>query len=168
MLDVDYLVVGGGAMGMAFADALVAETDATLAIVDGYGNPGGHWTRAYPFVRLHQPSAYYGVNSRELGSGAKDTEGWNAGLYELAGCRGRRLLRPGHAPAAPTVGTRSVLPHARIHGWRGDPIARLGRSIRDRGGEDRRRYLFEGGRPVGPHSRLRRGGWSVVRDRRTT
>ncbi len=26
--------------------------------------PGGHWTRAYPFVRLHQPSAYYGVNSR--------------------------------------------------------------------------------------------------------
>lgn len=84
MLDVDYLVVGAGAMGMAFADALVAETDATLAIVDGYGNPGGHWTRAYPFVRLHQPSAYYGVNSRELGSGAKDTEGWNAGLYELA------------------------------------------------------------------------------------
>ena len=84
MIDVDYLVVGAGATGMAFADVLVAETDASLAIVDRYGRPGGHWTRAYPFVRLHQPSAYYGVNSRELGSGAKDATGWNAGLYELA------------------------------------------------------------------------------------
>jgi hypothetical protein len=35
-------------------------------------------------VRLHQPSAFYGVNSRELGSGRKDTHGSNAGLYELA------------------------------------------------------------------------------------
>lgn len=84
MIEADYMVVGAGAMGMAFADVLVAETDAILAIVDRYGRPGGHWTRAYPFVRLHQPSAYYGVNSRELGSGAKDTRGWNTGLYELA------------------------------------------------------------------------------------
>ncbi|MBV8860417.1 MAG: NAD(P)/FAD-dependent oxidoreductase, partial [Mycobacterium sp.] len=45
---------------------------------------GGHWTRAYPFVRLHQPSAYYGVNSRELGSDSIDRIGWNEGLYELA------------------------------------------------------------------------------------
>ena len=84
MVEADYIVVGAGAMGMAFADVLVTETDATLAIVDRYGRPGGHWTRAYPFVRLHQPSAFYGVNSRDLGSGAKDTTGWNAGLYELA------------------------------------------------------------------------------------
>lgn len=84
MVEADYLVVGAGATGMAFADVLVTETDATLAIVDRYGNPGGHWTRAYPYVRLHQPSAYYGVNSRELGSGTKYRTGWNAGLYELA------------------------------------------------------------------------------------
>lgn len=84
MIEADYLIVGAGAMGMAFADVLVTETDATLAIVDRYSRPGGHWTRAYPFVQLHQPSAYYGVNSRELGSGAKDTKGWNTGLYELA------------------------------------------------------------------------------------
>ena len=84
MVEADYIVVGAGAMGMAFADVLVTETHATLAIVDRYGRPGGHWTRAYPFVRLHQPSAFYGVNSRDLGSGAKDTTGWNAGLYELA------------------------------------------------------------------------------------
>ncbi len=84
MIEADYLVVGAGAMGMAFADAVLTETEATLAIVDRYGCAGGHWTRAYPYVRLHQPSAFYGVNSRPLGSGAKDTRGWNAGLFELA------------------------------------------------------------------------------------
>ncbi|MBU3870089.1 NAD(P)/FAD-dependent oxidoreductase [Streptomyces sp. 4503] len=83
-LEVDYLIVGAGAMGMAFADTLIAETDATVAIVDRYDQPGGHWTVAYPFVRLHQPSAFYGVNSCELGSGAVDQDGWNAGLHELA------------------------------------------------------------------------------------
>ena len=35
-------------------------------------------------MRLHQPSAYYGVNSRPLGSDTIDRVGWNAGLYELA------------------------------------------------------------------------------------
>jgi hypothetical protein len=84
MIEADYLVLGAGAMGMAFADVVLNETDATIAIVDRYGMPGGHWTRAYPFVRLHQPSAFYGVNSRELGAGKKDTLGWNAGLFELA------------------------------------------------------------------------------------
>jgi hypothetical protein len=84
MIRADYLVVGAGATGMAFADAILTETDATLAIVDRYGKPGGHWTRCYPHVRLHQPSAFYGVNSRPLGSGRKDTLGGNAGLFELA------------------------------------------------------------------------------------
>ena len=63
-IDADYLVVGAGAMGMAFTDTLVSETDAQVVIVDRGHSPGGHWNRAYPFVRLHQPSAYYGVNSR--------------------------------------------------------------------------------------------------------
>lgn len=80
----DYVIVGAGAMGMAFADAVFSESDATMAIVDRYGRPGGHWTRVYPHVRLHQPSAFYGVNSRRLGSGRKDAAGGNAGLYELA------------------------------------------------------------------------------------
>jgi hypothetical protein len=84
MIEADYLVVGAGTMGLAFADSILTETDATIAIVDRYGKPGGHWTRAYPYVRLHQPSAFYGVNSRPLGSGKKDTHGGNAGLYELA------------------------------------------------------------------------------------
>lgn len=84
MVDADYLVVGAGAMGIAFADTVIAESDATVVIVDRNDQPGGHWTTAYPYVRLHQPSAYYGVNSRELGSGAIDADGLNAGFHELA------------------------------------------------------------------------------------
>lgn len=84
MIEVDYAVIGSGAMGMAFADVLLTETDATIAMIDRYGRPGGHWVRAYNYVRLHQPSAFYGVNSRALGSNRKDTAGGNAGLYELA------------------------------------------------------------------------------------
>jgi hypothetical protein len=82
--NVDYLVVGAGAMGMAFTDVILSDTDATVALVDRYGRPGGHWTCAYPHVRLHQPSAFYGVNSRELGTSSRDVAGWNAGLNELA------------------------------------------------------------------------------------
>lgn len=84
-IEADYLVIGAGATAMAFVDALVAETDATVAIVDRNHQPGGHWTTAYPFVRLHQPSAYYGVNSRPLGSDTIDSAGLNKGFYELAG-----------------------------------------------------------------------------------
>jgi NAD(P)-binding Rossmann-like domain len=83
-IEADYLVVGAGAMGMAFADTLVSETTATVVVVDRNDQPGGHWTTAYPFVRLHQPSAYYGVNSRSLGSDTIDHGGLNAGYYELA------------------------------------------------------------------------------------
>jgi hypothetical protein len=55
-----------------------------VVIVDRYHQPGGHWNVAYPFVRLHQPSIGYGVDSRRLGADAIDQAGWNAGLYELA------------------------------------------------------------------------------------
>ena len=40
-LSADYLIVGSGAMGMAFADILVEESDATLIIVDKNAAPGG-------------------------------------------------------------------------------------------------------------------------------
>jgi len=83
-IEADYLVVGAGAMGMAFTDTLITESDARVVIVDRACQPGGHWTTAYPFVRLHQPSAYYGVNSRPLGHNTIDSVGWNQGLNELA------------------------------------------------------------------------------------
>ena len=82
--ETDYLVVGAGATGMAFVDTLLAESDAHITVVDRHGKPGGHWNDAYPFVTLHQPSAFYGVGSTELGTGRKDTTGLNTGLYELA------------------------------------------------------------------------------------
>ena len=83
-IETDYLVVGAGATGMAFADALVAESDADVVLVDRRHRPGGHWLDAYSFVRLHQPSAYYGVNSRVLGQNRVDDVGPNAGFYERA------------------------------------------------------------------------------------
>jgi hypothetical protein len=83
-IETDYLVVGSGAVGLAFADTLLTESDARITIVDRHGKPGGHWNDAYAYVTLHQPSAFYGVNSMPLGSGLKDTHGLNAGLYELA------------------------------------------------------------------------------------
>ena len=84
MTETDYLVKGAGASALAFVDVMLRETDATFTIVDRRHAPGGHWNDAYPFVRLHQPSAYYGVSSRQLGRGLKDEIGFNKGLYELA------------------------------------------------------------------------------------
>jgi len=83
-LSADFLIVGSGAMGMAFADTLLTESDASLIIVDRFAKPGGHWNVAYPFVTLHQPSQFYGVSSRELSQGLKDQVGMNKGLGDLA------------------------------------------------------------------------------------
>ncbi|MBC7171080.1 MAG: NAD(P)-binding protein, partial [Polyangiaceae bacterium] len=80
----DYLVVGCGAGGMAFTDALISASGAQVVIVDRRHAPGGHWNEAYPFVRLHQPSAYYGVNSLALGAETIDRHGQNKGMYERA------------------------------------------------------------------------------------
>lgn len=83
-LETDYLVIGAGASGMAFVDSLLSHSDADVVLVDRRHRPGGHWLDAYPFVRLHQPSANYGVNSRVLGTNRLDTSGPNAGFYERA------------------------------------------------------------------------------------
>jgi NAD(P)-binding Rossmann-like domain len=84
VVNADYLVVGAGASGLAFADVLVAEADVEVIVVDRQGAAGGHWLHAYPFVRLHTPSAYYGVNSLPLGEDRIDQAGENAGFYERA------------------------------------------------------------------------------------
>lgn len=84
MIETDYLVIGAGAAAMAITDALLTHTDATVTVVDRRHAPGGHWIDAYPYVRLHQPSAFYGVDSTPLGQDAIDVTGLNAGYYELA------------------------------------------------------------------------------------
>lgn len=72
-LDTDYLILGAGAMGMAFADVILAEDPtARIVMADRHADPGGHWNDAYPFVRLHQPAAFYGLNSTRLGQGGAD------------------------------------------------------------------------------------------------
>ncbi len=83
-INADYLVIGAGATGMAFTDALIADSDSTVVLADRRHAPGGHWNDAYPFVRLHQPSAFYGVNSLPLGHDRIDESGLNAGFYEQA------------------------------------------------------------------------------------
>lgn len=83
-LKTDYLVVGAGAMGMAFTDALIDHADVHVTLVDRRHAAGGHWLDAYPFVQLHQASVFYGVASTVLGSGAVQQSGPEAGLQERA------------------------------------------------------------------------------------
>src|SRR5688572_22594971 len=90
-LETDYLVVGAGAMGMAFTDALIDHGDGHVVLVDRRHAAGGHWLDAYPFVQLHQASVFYGVASTVLGSGAVQQSGPEAGLQERA--------RPSHIRA---------------------------------------------------------------------
>lgn len=84
-LATDYLIIGAGAVGLAFADTLLDEDpDCHITLVDMHAKPGGHWNDAYSFVALHQPSAFYGVNSMAFGDDVPDTHGPNKGLFPLA------------------------------------------------------------------------------------
>ena len=83
-VEADYLVVGAGAAGMAFTDALIDHADVRVALVDRRHAPGGHWLSAYPFVRLHQASGFYGVASTVLGGGRIQHRGPETGLHERA------------------------------------------------------------------------------------
>ncbi|MEX0664363.1 MAG: pyridine nucleotide-disulfide oxidoreductase [Acidimicrobiia bacterium] len=82
--ETDYLVVGAGAMGMAFTDALIDHADVHVTLVDRRHAASGHWQDAYPFVQLHQASLFYGVASTVLGSGAVQESGPEVGLQERA------------------------------------------------------------------------------------
>jgi hypothetical protein len=84
VVEADYLVVGAGAMGMGFTDALIDHADVRVALVDRRQGVGGHWLGAYPFVRLHQSSSFYGVASTVLGGGRVQQDGPEKGLHERA------------------------------------------------------------------------------------
>ena len=71
-------------MGMAFTDSLIDHADVRVAIVDRRHGVSGHWLAAYPFVRLHQSSAFYGVASTLLGGGQLQQRGPEKGLQERA------------------------------------------------------------------------------------
>merc|ERR1719225_2501014 len=58
---------------MTFIDEVISNTeDVKIIVVEKRGKAGGHWNDAYFFVSLQQPSGWYGVNSRVLGSGGND------------------------------------------------------------------------------------------------
>jgi len=69
---------------MAFVDALIHNTDAHVVLLDRRHSAGGHWLDAYPFVRLHQASEFYGVVSTPLGKGERQDSGPETGMYERA------------------------------------------------------------------------------------
>ena len=84
-LEANYLVVGAGAAGMAFCDTLLDHADEVrVVLVDRRPAAGGHWVDAYPFVRLHQASSFYGVASILLGDGRVQQTGPEVGLHERA------------------------------------------------------------------------------------
>jgi len=106
-METDYLVIGAGATGLAFADELFTRTDAHITLVDRRPACGGHWNDAYPFVKLHQPSVFYGVESRELAEARIDESGPNAGFLSLAD--GSTVLEYFHA-----VMRERLLPSGRV------------------------------------------------------
>ena len=120
-LEADYVVVGAGVMGLAFVDTLLAESDASAILLDRRTSVGGHWREAYSFVRLHSPSALYGVNSTALGDEAPSSDPLNAGLMAMAGkdevvryldkVMSDRLLASGRVTWLPG------------HDWRGEGMA---------------------------------------------
>jgi hypothetical protein len=83
-IETDYLVVGAGALGMAFVDTLIEHSDADVVMVESRHRPGGHWLDSYPFVQLHQPSRFYGVNSTPLGQDRIEPDGTETGFFERA------------------------------------------------------------------------------------
>lgn len=84
MVQADYLVVGAGAAGMAFVDSLIHNAEARVVMIDRRHSAGGHWLDAYPFVRLHQASEFYGVVSTPLGDGGLQADGPEAGMHHRA------------------------------------------------------------------------------------
>lgn len=83
-MQTDYLITGAGATALSFLDVLLAETDASITVVDRRDAPGGHWNDAYPFVRLHQSASFYGVHSRHLGPQRKAGQDITDPHYELS------------------------------------------------------------------------------------
>ena len=142
-LETDYLVVGAGAMGMAFTDALIDHADVHVTLVDRRHAAGGHWQDAYPFVQLHQASLFYGVASTALGGGNVQMSGPEAGLQERArrseiqayydDILYRRFLaeQPGFLSRGERVSRGRLVPSRDVTGFGRD---RAGRRAAPRGG----------------------------------
>ena len=89
--------------------------------------PGGHWNDAYPFVRLHQPAAFYGVNSRSWARTRSRPPVRTPVLRAVERGRDLRLLLPRARRDAPADGALPLLRQDRAP-WRdrwGAPVRLL-------------------------------------------
>ena len=67
-LEADYVIVGSGAVAMAFADTLLTDTEASIVMVDRRHKPGGMERRvpicpsawAFDKLRRELPATRYG------------------------------------------------------------------------------------------------------------
>ena len=146
-------------MGMAFVDVLLSEPTPRITLVDRRGQPGGHWNDAYPFVRLHQPSMFYGVKSTPLGGDRRDVAGGNEGLFELA-TKGEILAyfsQVLHRRFLPSGRVRYFPQHELEERHRGPLVAQRRRSG-SAGEKDRRCHLYERHRPEDASACVRGGG----------
>jgi hypothetical protein len=100
-LEADYLVIGAGAMALAFIDVVLKEDrKATFVVVDRHAAPGGHWNDAYSFVTLHQPAEFYGLVTAQLGSGGSDLASLPA-IVDYYGDAMRRFVATGRVRFLP-------------------------------------------------------------------
>ena len=161
-METDYLVVGAGAMGMAFTDALIDHADVHVTLVDRRHAASGHWLDAYPFVQLHQASVFYGVASMVLGTGAVQRDRARGGPAGAGPAGGDPLLLRRHpVPSLRRVGPGHVPGRARAPRGRRNPardVAGLGGDDRDQGAQaGRRRDLPRAHDPRDDSPAVRRG-----------
>ena len=79
-----------------------------ILVVDRRAKPGGHWNDAYDFVRLHQPSLYYGVG---LGAAVQSALFSLGRVAAAGGGRGRPLLQ---TPNTLLLGEGDIMLHCQI------------------------------------------------------
>ncbi len=120
-IETNYLVIGAGRC-QEWHSRIPSSPRSVRVMIDR-ACLGGHWTTAYPFVQLHQPSAYYGVNSRALGSNTIDPRRLDQGPERTGTSRRDMRLLVRVAAAAPPPG--GLTADERIPGRR--PVPDTGR-----------------------------------------